>query len=153
MKTPKLPVPLVFSVVSVAGATAACAAKGDAPTVEQLRRFYTLAASVVRQADGRVVKVIGDGVIISFPARRAKEAVRALHVLQDDGNEQWKRFDDRCRVQVRAGYGEVFAGALGPAGDERPDIYGDALNRLFKQPAGDFVITTELRSVLDVAAE
>ena len=143
---------LVFSVVSVGGVTAACATRGDVATVEELSRYYTLAASLVRPAEGTVVKVIGDGLIITFPGHRGHEAVQTLHALQQQATEQWQRFDSRCRVQVKVGYGPVIARALGPAGEERPDIYGDALNRLFKQAAADFVVMPELRSVLGTSA-
>lgn len=140
---------LVFSVVSVAGATAACATHGDAATVDQLNRYYTLAAALVRVAEGVVVKVMGDGLVITFPGDRAAEAVRALRELREQANEQWQRFDSRCRVEVKVGYGPLVVCALGPRGEERPDVYGDALNRLFKQRSADFLVTPELQSVLD----
>jgi len=33
---------------------------------------------------------------------------------------------------------------MGPPGDERFDVFGTALNDLFKAPPGDFVMTPEL---------
>src|SRR6478672_159976 len=59
-------VDVVFAILSVAGAIEACAAHGDAATVETLASYYALVDNAIRRASGRVVKVIGDGVIVTF---------------------------------------------------------------------------------------
>jgi hypothetical protein len=46
------------------------------------------------------------------------------------------------------GSGRLATGAMGPPCAKRFDIYGTALNDLFKMPAGDFVITPELTARL-----
>jgi hypothetical protein len=38
---------------------------------------------------------------------------------------------------------------MGPPGAERFDVYGTALNDLFKAPGGDFVITPALALLLE----
>ncbi|HEY3054994.1 MAG TPA: adenylate/guanylate cyclase domain-containing protein [Thermoanaerobaculia bacterium] len=139
---------LVFAMISVAGATAACADHGDAATAEVLSEYYTLVADTIRSASGRVVKVIGDGVLAAFPASRAHEAVAVLRSVQTDGTELWQRFDHRCHIQVKAGIGPVMTGPFGPSGEERDDIYGDALNRLFKMKSDVFVLSPELSALL-----
>ena len=63
---------LVFSILSVAGSTAACAEHGDAATVDVLASYYSLVAQSIRRSDGRVIKVIGDGVTIAFPVLQAR---------------------------------------------------------------------------------
>jgi class 3 adenylate cyclase len=139
----------VFSTVSVAGATAACAARGDAPTVETLARYYALVAGAVRHSEGRVVKVMGDGIVIVFPVSHARDAIEDLRALQERSTNLWQLFHERCRVQVKVGIGSLISGLFGPPGQEREDVYGDALNQLFKLPAGDFVVSPALRTVLD----
>lgn len=139
---------LIFAIASVNGATAACAEVGDVTTVEEISKWYALAADVTRDAGGRVVKVIGDGVVLTFPPERAPDAVAALRTLQRHGSELWGRLDSRCRVQVKAGIGSVIAGAYGPPGQERDDIYGNALNQLFKLPPADLLLTPELEARL-----
>src|SRR5437867_5063968 len=139
---------LVFAITSVSAATAACRARGDLDTAAVLSDYYALVADAVRPSEGRVVKVIGDGVLVVFPIRRAKEAVEALRALQSSATALWSDVDTRCRVQVKVGSGRLACGAMGPPGAERFDIYGTALNDLFKTPTGDFVIMPELAVLL-----
>ena len=141
-------VDLVFAVVSVAGATAACATHGDQATVEVLTSYYALVANKIHSESGRVVKVVGDGVIVAFPVARAASAVECLRSIQERAKDLWQPFDERCRVQVKVGVGSLVGGLFGPPGDEREDLYGDALNQLFKAPAGEFVMSAELRRLV-----
>ena len=135
---------LVFALASVNGATAACAEHGDLATAEQLSVWYALAADSTKAVGGTVVKVIGDGVLITFPPPRAAEALPALRMLQQRGTAMWEKFDKRCRVQLKAGIGPLIAGSFGPPGHERDDVYGNALNKLFKMPLADFAMSPEL---------
>lgn len=140
---------LVFAITSVSAATAAGRAHDDLQSATVLSNYYALVADAVHESEGRVVKVIGDGVLIVFPIQRAKDAVKALQALQSSATNLWTAFDTRCRVQVKVGAGSLAAGPMGPPGAERFDVYGTALNDLFKAPAGDFVITPELARLLE----
>ena len=139
---------LVLALTAVAGSTDACAAHGDARTVAVLADYYALVADAADGAGGRVIKVIGDGAIVTFPIDGVREAVEALRSLQVKATSLWRGFDERCRVEVKVGAGEVVCGLLGPPGEERPDVYGDALNWLFKAPSGEFVLTPEVEALL-----
>jgi adenylate cyclase len=139
---------LVLVLGSVAGSTAACKAHGDLPTARVLASYYALAADAARSAGGRIVKVIGDGVLATFPTERAQDAMLALRIFQRVGTRLWQEFDPACRVQVRVGSGSVVAGAMGPPEDPRFDVYGDALNQLFRMAAGDVVVSDEAQALL-----
>jgi len=135
---------LIFAIISVRDATAAARKHGDLQTAAVLSDYYTLVAAAVAPMDGRVVKVMGDGVLVVFPSERFAEAVDGLAVLQTSATALWSKLDARCRVQVRVGAGPLVAGSMGPPGDQRYDVYGTALNDLFKEPAHDFVVTSDL---------
>ena len=138
----------VFAVTSVPGATAACVIHGDLGTASLLAQYYGLVANTLGRSEGRVVKVIGDGVLIVFPPHRGRDAVDSLRDLQSSATALWSAFDARCRVQVKVGAGCLASGAMGPPGAEHFDVYGKALNDLFKAPSGDFVIMPELDALL-----
>jgi len=140
--------PLVFALVSVDGATAACRAHGDRETAQVLASYYALIAAAAAVADGRVVKVIGDGVLVVFPGSRPREAVAALRSLQAPATGLWSGFDPGCRVCIKVGAGPVAAGMMGAPGAEQFDVYGAALNDLFKAPGGEFVVMPELAAAL-----
>ncbi|HKG94004.1 MAG TPA: hypothetical protein VKA84_18995, partial [Gemmatimonadaceae bacterium] len=143
---------LVLALTQVAGASAACAERGDAATVETLADYYAVLAGAAADAGGRVIKVIGDGALLVFPRARARDAVDALRDAQGRGTARWQALDPRCRVLVKVGAGPVVHAPMGPPGEERDDVYGDALNRLFKaavgERAGDFVLTPEAEALL-----
>jgi class 3 adenylate cyclase len=142
------PLDAIFALVAVAGSSAACSTRGDLPTARILAEYYTLVADAARPADGRIIKVIGDGVLLTFPTFRAREAVTALQALKRDGTRLWQRFDQGCRIQLKIGAGSVVAGQMGPPDDQRFDVYGDALNRLVKMPNDDVVISPEAQALL-----
>lgn len=139
---------LVLAVTSVAGSTTACASHGDVRTVEVLIAYYAMIAEGATSAGGRVIKVMGDAVLVTFPVARARDAVATLRSLQAGTNDVWRRFDERCRVEVKVGVGRVVCAPFGPSMDGREDVYGDALNQLFKRPSGEFTLTPELEALL-----
>jgi class 3 adenylate cyclase len=134
---------LILAVAQVAGSTKACARHGDAAMFDTLQGYYVLASEAARMAGGRVIKPIGDAVLLTFPLDRAKDAVHALQYLQARGTALWARLDEQCCVQVKVGAGPVQCGPLGAPGDERYDVVGEALNSLFKAPSSDFYVSPE----------
>lgn len=148
MRTGCQTVDVVFAVLSVAGATAACATHGDAATVDTLTTYYSLVDETIERAGGRVIKVMGDGVIVTFPVSRARDVIEILRLLQEVATKRWQLFDPRCRLQVKVGAGTLISGLLGPPGRERDDLYGDALNQLFKLPSDDFVLSPAMKRLV-----
>jgi adenylate cyclase len=139
---------LVLAIAHVTTYTQACAAHGDEETFAIIEQYYRSVSDIAAPAGGRVVKFMGDGVLLTFPISEAQNAVAALRRLQEETSELWRRFDDRCSVQVKVGVGSVVRGRLGPPGEERDDIIGDAVNRLIKAPWGDFEMSPEVEQLL-----
>lgn len=139
---------LVFAISSVAGSTAACATHGNIAALSMSSRYYELGFALTKRAGGKVVKVLGDGMLMSFPVERGRDAVDALKQLQSEGTTMWQGYDARCRVQVKASTGRLLVTKVGPPGDERDDLFGHALNMLFKLPAQEFVVTPELKALI-----
>jgi len=139
---------LVFAISSVAGSTAACATHGNIAALAMSTKYYELGYESVRVAGGRVVKVLGDGILFAFPTARAADAVAMLKRFQQEGTEMWQAYDARCRVQVKASAGKLLETEVGPPGNEHDDLFGHALNMLFKLPAQEFVMTPELKALV-----
>lgn len=139
---------LILAVFSVDGATAACATHGDRATVAILSDYYARVATILSPAAGQVIKVMGDGALVVFPPDDARAVERACRQAQAEGTRLWQAFDPRCRVRVRLGAGTVVRGRLGPPGAERVDIYGDALNQLFKASGDEFLILPGFAALL-----
>ena len=127
----------------VPGSTKACAAHGDAAFFATLQAYYGLGGEAARKAGGRFIKAMGDAMLLTFLPEPAAPAVAALRELHERGTALWRAFDERCRVQVKGRLGTVLAGPLGPPGEERYDVIGDALNMMVKAPWQDFDVVTE----------
>ncbi|MBA3322929.1 MAG: hypothetical protein H0T45_15980, partial [Pyrinomonadaceae bacterium] len=69
---------LVLALTSVPGSTAACVAHGDESTVAVLADYYALVADAATSAGGRVIKVMGDAALVTFPGGCVREAVEAM---------------------------------------------------------------------------
>ena len=148
VEVPIAEAPLVLALATVDGFAAACADHGDRATLSTLIAYYAAIAAPVKTSGGRVVKTMGDGVLLSFPATLAQAGVAVLREVQQAGTGLWQAFDPRCRVSIRATAGTVLVGAFGPPGDERDDVFGDALNRLFKASPGPCVLSPEIEALL-----
>ena len=139
---------LVFAITSVDGSTRVGRTRPDLDMAAILSEYYALAAEGLRSSQGRIVKVIGDGILVVFPVSRAREAIAALRQFQFSATALWSEVDPGCRAQVKVGIGTLATGPFGPPGEERFDVYGNALNQLFKAPPADFFITPELAATL-----
>ena len=142
-------VDVIVALLSVNGATTAAERHGDAAMVAALQRYYRVVAAALAAADGDVVKVMGDGVLATFPRERASEVVAALRRAQREATAHWQAFDAGCTVVVRATAGPMLRVALGPPGAERPDVYGATLNALWRLSGGDIVLAPALAAQLD----
>ena len=129
---------LLVAVTRVPGSTLACAGRGDLAMFAALESYYAIAAQAATAAGGCLVKAMGDSILLTFPVDRTDAAVAGLRELQQRGTAMWRRFDERCYVQVKGRVGSVLTGLLGAPGEERLDVVGDALNQLFKAPWQDF---------------
>jgi len=140
---------LVFAIVSVDGSTRVGRTRSDLEMASILSDYYALAAESLSSSEGRIIKVIGDGILVVFPVARAREAVAALRRFQALASVLWSEIDPSCQAQVKVGVGSLATGPFGPPGDERFDVYGSALNQLFKAPAAEFLVTPELAAMVN----
>jgi len=112
---------------------------------ELFSNYYALVANEVSASGGRVIKVIGDSTLLTFPTQEPRAIVEALRILQTKTTALWQQVESNSRVRVKVGIGQVVVGSL----DQRVDIVGSALNRLFKAPWSDFEIMPDLAKLLE----
>ena len=128
---PREPSAIVFT--DLAGYTSLTEERGDEVAAEAATRLAALADEIARSHDGRLVKLLGDGVMLHFP--RAADAVRAAVELRDASERAGLPLS---RTGIHAG------GVI----RRESDFYGRTVNvaaRLATAAApGDVLVTTAL---------
>jgi class 3 adenylate cyclase len=96
--------------------------------VDFYAKYYDLTAQHVEPAGGRIVKVMGDAGLVTFPPDAVEAVIFALcdlaratrRAAADAGLDTW--------LAVNVHVGPVVAGELGPPGAERYDVVGKTVN-------------------------
>lgn len=109
---------LVFA--DLIGSTGAFESQGNALATLMVTQVTTALAEQVRQHDGRVVKILGDGVLAMFTD--CPPAIRAVVAMQRKHQARMSDIPPALRLPIRIG---VAQGAVEMVGD---DCYGDAVN-------------------------
>jgi class 3 adenylate cyclase len=93
----------------------------ESETLAALRqRRQTILEPIIRSHDGRIVKLMGDGVLMEFAS--AVNAVEAAMELQQEMNKANAHLSADRRILLRVGIN------LGDIVDEGSDVYGDGVN-------------------------
>jgi adenylate cyclase len=105
--------PPAIAFVDLAGFTALAAEAGDEHAAEVAVVLHSLAVDAAREHDGRVVKLLGDGVMLRYPSTQTGvESVAAL-----------------MRAMPAEGLPPAHAGiATGPIVSRDGDVYGHTVN-------------------------
>ena len=109
---------LVFA--DLIGSTGAFESQGNALATLMVTQVTTALAEQARQFDGRVVKILGDGVLAMFSD--GPSAIQAVVDMQRKHQARMADIPPALRLPIRSG---VAKGAVEMVGD---DCYGDAVN-------------------------
>jgi adenylate cyclase len=99
--------------------------------------WYRRCGDVIARRGGRIIKFMGDGCFATFPEDRCVDAVDAAIDL------------GRATLPLAVGVGTklhlgvVAAGEVGPDGDRRYDVFGSAVNHLFRMGGAGLVLISE----------
>lgn len=125
---PATPTPITVVFTDLEGFTAFTAAQGDDAAAHLISEHNRRFGPIVRSRGGRVVKRLGDGLMLSFPAPEAAVLAAVELVAEDHGP-----------LRVRAGL------HVGEAVVAHDDVVGNVVNiaaRLTEQAKGDTVLAS-----------
>jgi class 3 adenylate cyclase len=71
---------LILAVTRVLASTKACADHGDENMFALLSEFYKVVASEAAKAGGRLIKGMGDGTLLTFPANDPHAVVKTFEL-------------------------------------------------------------------------
>jgi class 3 adenylate cyclase len=100
----------------------------DVEIAATLDAFYEQVGALVQGAGGRVVKCMGDAVLIAFDEAHVDPGVESLLSLKDAVDQSMAQRGWACRLVVKAHFGTVVTGPFGRDGDKRYDVIGKTVN-------------------------
>ena len=100
----------------------------DVELADTIDAYYEQVGAAVADAGGRVVKHVGDGVLIVFDEGRVDRGVEKLLALKDSVDQAMARRGWECRLVVKAHFGTAIAGPFGSADAKHHDVVGKAVN-------------------------
>ncbi len=139
--------------VDITGYTMFAARTDDAIIAQLMDGYYERAAVLAQRAGGRLVKPIGDGLLLVFEPARADEAIEALLALRDDVAAMCAKAGWTGELIVRVHAGDVIAGGFGAADDKRFDIIGREVNHTARLPTRTFGLSAEAFGCLSPAGQ
>jgi len=93
-----------------------------------LQSFYHLSAERIERTGGRIVKLMGDEVLLLFPKEKAEGAILTLVELTHEVRSLGREHLIDVYLNVNIHVGPVLTGTFGPPGSERFDVMGKTVN-------------------------
>jgi adenylate cyclase len=139
---------LLIAFTDITGFTKEFTSRSDQELFDLMSQFYERMGDAVESSGGKIVKFIGDGVLLVYPGEEAKcgvEALRNLKTLLDE----WLRANHfRGELHVRAHLGPVICGPLGTRSEKRFDVLGIHVNTTALLKCDGFTLSPELEQDL-----
>jgi adenylate cyclase len=123
---PRRATTLAIAFLDLKGFSAVARRLDDVALAAVLDEFYCLADAAAHPSGGTVLKLIGDGALLTWPADHADDALTAMIALRRDVERWAARHALDTSLVVRLHYGDVLAGDFGPTGRAHRDVIGRA---------------------------
>ena len=119
-----------------------CARRTPEEGFEFLTEYYSIVQRVCEGSDARIVKFMGDSILILFRAESPDAALDALREMKAEIDSWLVRSGHDSRLRIKAHVGEVAIGSLGGA---EFDVCGLAVNETALLPDREWVLSDVLR--------
>jgi len=120
-----------------------CRNKPSREIFDFLNQYYHWVDESVHQAEGRVIKFIGDGGLAVFSEEHSEKGIMALMALKRkvDG---WLKGDwSACSMNVKCHFGEAILGEIGGTHTARTDVMGENVNICARLGTGGVVLSPQ----------
>jgi class 3 adenylate cyclase len=110
-----------------------------------LSEYYSAAQAALDGSEGRIVKFIGDAMLILHAATDPRKAVDDLRRLKTAMDSFFAKRGHESLFRVKAHIGTVACGSIGTGELERFDVCGVAVNQAALLPDGEWILSDELQ--------
>ena len=139
---------VIVGFFDLAGFANWCVGRPPQEILSLATNLFTRISDALEQANGTLVKAIGDAGLFVFPADAPDETVTALLEIK----EQTDRWLEECgypeKMAIKLTVGPVACGMVGASGDQRLDIYGETVNNAAMMRGEGFHMSDALKDIL-----
>lgn len=111
---------------------------------DYMNAYYEFVGDIIENADGTIVKFIGDAALIVFAEDEIDKGVLALKTLKDQGDAWLKARGAQSYHRIKAHFGPVTCGPMGTKTDKRIDLFGETVNIAATLTANGFAMTPQV---------
>jgi adenylate cyclase len=114
-----------------------------------LSEYYSVVQRVMDGAEGRIIKFIGDAILLVFRATDPDSAINTLKELKSETDIFLSQAGYDSRLCIKAHVGRVAIGTIGERELERLDICGLAVNQTALLPNDEWILSDDLQRRTD----
>lgn len=116
----------------------------DLTIATTLVAYYEAVGDWVEEAGGQVVKFLGDGGLLIYPAAQADVAVTGLLRLKREGGAWWAKRGVTTQNIIKANTGPVYCAPVGTRQNKQFDVFGETVNTAAILPSHGVALTPAL---------
>ena len=109
--------------------------------LDMMSGYFALTGRIISDADGLLIKTMGDAGLAAFPIDRIDAGVLAFKAVQTEGDAWLVRHGYKTRAVVKLNAGPVALGMVGRPGGEILDVYGKTVNLAAVLPSSGYAMT------------
>ena len=118
-------------------------------TFELLNSYFEMVGRLVSETGGETIKVMGDAILIVYPAEHPRPTVGTLRNLVLRSQELLQEAGYARSVTLRAHIGKAYMGHLGPIHRKCLDVVGNSVNQLFALSGRGFILSPDLEQLME----
>jgi class 3 adenylate cyclase len=108
-----------------------------------LSNIYEIIGEIIEPSNGRIIKFIGDAVLITFEENDIDKGIIALKRLKTEIDSYNQKLKYESQLIIKAHFGQVAAGRSGTKNKKMYDLFGNVVNISATLPSNGYSISVE----------
>ncbi len=108
-----------------------------------LSNIYEIVGQIIETSCGKIIKFIGDAVLITFDENDIDTGIAALKKLKMEIDSYNQKLKYESQLIIKAHFGQVISGMIGTKNKKMYDIFGNVVNIAAALPSNGFTISVE----------
>lgn len=140
---------LLVGFYDLSGYQKLCARVPARDILDAMTGYFNLTGRIIAEANGILVKTIGDAGLVAFPAEDADRGITACLRVKSEGEAWLARNGINSRATFKLHLGPVACGHVGAPGRAIFDVYGRTVNTAATLESHGFAMTPQVFRALN----